>query len=95
LIKKPDELVAARLQPTSYWNWWRRVFCSSDASPFIEYTSNAVYLEDGEMAIIRLHKSNERNIKDDSLVDPYIQDFKWIWKRGLWSFYVERNLRAT
>jgi glucosamine--fructose-6-phosphate aminotransferase (isomerizing) len=21
LIKKPDELVAARLQPTSYWNW--------------------------------------------------------------------------
>jgi glucosamine--fructose-6-phosphate aminotransferase (isomerizing) len=27
------------------------------ASPFIEYTSNAVYLEDGEMAVIRLHKS--------------------------------------
>jgi glucosamine 6-phosphate synthetase-like amidotransferase/phosphosugar isomerase protein len=24
---------------------------------FIEYTSNAVYLEDGEMAVIRLHKS--------------------------------------
>jgi glucosamine--fructose-6-phosphate aminotransferase (isomerizing) len=35
--------------------------------PFIEYTPNAVYLEDGEMAIIRLHKSMKvRNIKDDS-----------------------------
>jgi glucosamine--fructose-6-phosphate aminotransferase (isomerizing) len=27
-------------------------FIASDASPFIEYTSNAVYLEDGEMAVI-------------------------------------------
>jgi glucosamine--fructose-6-phosphate aminotransferase (isomerizing) len=32
------------------------VFCSSDASPFIEYTQMQ-YIEDGEMAIIRLHKS--------------------------------------
>jgi glucosamine--fructose-6-phosphate aminotransferase (isomerizing) len=31
-------------------------FIASDASPFIEYTSNAVYLEDGEMAVIRLIK---------------------------------------
>jgi glucosamine--fructose-6-phosphate aminotransferase (isomerizing) len=36
-----------------------------------------VYLEDGEMAIIRLHKSMKvRNIKDDSLVDPYIQELQ-------------------
>jgi glucosamine--fructose-6-phosphate aminotransferase (isomerizing) len=35
----------------------REYFIASDASPFIEYTSNAVYLEDGEMAVIRLHKS--------------------------------------
>jgi glucosamine 6-phosphate synthetase-like amidotransferase/phosphosugar isomerase protein len=40
--------------------------------PFIEYTSNAVYLEDGEMAVIRLHKSmSVRKIKDDSVVTPY------------------------
>jgi glucosamine--fructose-6-phosphate aminotransferase (isomerizing) len=30
----------------------RENFIASDASPFIEYTSNAVYLEDGEMAVI-------------------------------------------
>jgi glucosamine 6-phosphate synthetase-like amidotransferase/phosphosugar isomerase protein len=42
----------------------RENFIASDASPFIEYTSNAVYLEDGEMAVIRLHKSmSVRKIK--------------------------------
>ena len=29
-------------------------FIASDASPFIEYTKNAIYLEDEEMAIVRL-----------------------------------------
>ena len=52
-------------------------FIASDASPFIEFTSNAVYLEDGEMANIRLHKPMKvRKIKDDSLVDPYIQELQ-------------------
>ena len=52
-------------------------FIASDASPFIEYTSNAVYLEDGEMAIIRLHKDMKiRKIKDDTFVDPYIQELQ-------------------
>ncbi|TYA90756.1 SIS domain-containing protein, partial [Seonamhaeicola marinus] len=46
----------------------------SDASPFIEYTKDAIYLEDEEMAILRFHKGIKiRKIKDDSLVDPYIQ----------------------
>jgi glucosamine--fructose-6-phosphate aminotransferase (isomerizing) len=54
-----------------------RIFIASDASPFIEYTSNAVYLEDGEMAVIRLHKSmSVRKIKDDSVVTPDIQELK-------------------
>ena len=28
-------------------------FIASDASPFLEYTKDAIYLEDEEMAIIR------------------------------------------
>jgi glucosamine--fructose-6-phosphate aminotransferase (isomerizing) len=49
-----------------------RIFIASDASPFIEFTSNAIYLEDGEMANIRLHKSMKvSKIKDDSLVNYY------------------------
>ena len=76
--KNPNEIVAARLgSPLAIGIGEGEYFIASDASPFIEYTSNAVYLEDGEMANIRLHKQMKvRKIKDDSLVDPYIQELK-------------------
>ncbi|WP_163400122.1 glutamine--fructose-6-phosphate transaminase (isomerizing) [Flavobacterium fluviatile] len=76
--KNPDEIVAARLgSPLAIGVGEDEFFIASDASPFIEYTSNAVYLEDGEMANIRLHKPLKiRKIKDDSLVDPYIQELQ-------------------
>ena len=76
--KNPDEIVVARLgSPLAIGIGEGEYFIASDASPFIEYTSNAVYLEDGEMANIRLHKTMKvRKIKDDSLVDPYIQELQ-------------------
>ena len=76
--KNPNEIVAARLgSPLAIGIGEGEYFIASDASPFIEYTSNAVYLEDGEMANIRLHKSMKvRKIKDDSIVDPYIQELQ-------------------
>ena len=76
--KTPDEIVVARLgSPLAIGIGEGEYFIASDASPFIEYTSNAVYLEDGEMANIRLHKPIKvRKIKDDSLVDPYIQELQ-------------------
>jgi len=52
-------------------------FIASDASPFIEYTNNAIYLEDEEMAIIRLGREVRiRKIHDDSTVTPYIQELQ-------------------
>ena len=76
--KNPNEIVAARLgSPLAIGVGEGEYFIASDASPFIEYTSNAIYLEDGEMANIRLHKPLKvRKIKDDSLVDPYIQELQ-------------------
>lgn len=76
--KKPDEIVVARLgSPLAIGIGENEFFIASDASPFIEYTSNAIYLEDEEMAIVRLHKPLKiRKIKDDSLVDPYIQELQ-------------------
>lgn len=76
--KKPDEIVAARLgSPLAIGIGEDEYFVASDASPFIEYTNNAIYLEDEEMAIIRLGKPMKvRKIKDDSLVDPYIQQLQ-------------------
>lgn len=77
-IEKPDEIIAARLgSPLAIGIGEEEFFIASDATPFIEYTSNAIYLEDEEMAIVRLHKPLKvRKIKDDSLVDPYIQELQ-------------------
>ncbi|MBP4141029.1 glutamine--fructose-6-phosphate transaminase (isomerizing) [Flavobacterium sp. P4023] len=76
--KTPNEIVAARLgSPLAIGIGEGEYFIASDASPFIEYTSNAVYLEDGEMANIRLHKPMKvRKIQDDSLVNPTIQELQ-------------------
>ncbi len=76
--KKPNEIVVARLgSPLAIGVGENEYFIASDASPFIEYTSNAIYLEDEEMAIVRLNKPLKiRKIKDDSLVDPYIQELQ-------------------
>ncbi|MFD2551320.1 glutamine--fructose-6-phosphate transaminase (isomerizing) [Bizionia sediminis] len=75
---KPDEIVIARLgSPLAVGIGEDEFFIASDASPFIEYTKNAVYLEDEEMAIIRLGKAIKvRKIKDDSLVVPYVQELQ-------------------
>jgi len=77
-IQKPDEIVAARLgSPLAIGIGEDEFFIASDASPFIEYTSNAIYLEDEEMAIIRRNKSIKvRKIKDDSIVDHYVQELQ-------------------
>ena len=76
--QNPDEIIVARLgSPLAIGVGENEYFIASDASPFIEYTANAIYLEDEEMAIVRLHKPLKiRKIKDDSLVDPYVQELQ-------------------
>lgn len=75
---KPDEIIVARLgSPLAIGVGEDEFFIASDASPFIEYTNNAIYLEDEEMAIIRRGREVRiRKIKDDSLVSPYIQELQ-------------------
>ena len=74
--QKPNEIIVARLgSPLAIGVGENEYFIASDASPFIEYTSNAIYREDEEMAIVRMDKPLRiRKIKDDSLVDPYVQE---------------------
>ena len=76
--KKPNEIVVARLgSPLAIGVGENEYFIASDASPFIEYTSNAIYLEDEEMAVVRANKPLKiRKIKDDSLVAPYVQQLQ-------------------
>lgn len=75
---KPNEIVVARLgSPLAIGIGEDEFFIASDATPFIEYTSDAIYLEDEEMAIVRLGRSIKvRKIKDDTIVDPYIQELQ-------------------
>ncbi len=76
----PDEIVAARMgSPLAIGVGEddKEFFVASDASPFIEYTNNAIYLEDEEIAVIRTGKKVKiRKIIDDSIVDPYIQELQ-------------------
>lgn len=72
---KPDELVVARLgSPLAIGMGVDEYFIASDASPFLEYTRQAIYLEDAEMAVISSSKGVRiRKISDDTLVTPYVQ----------------------
>ncbi len=75
---KPNEIVMARLgSPLAIGLGENEYFIASDATPFIEYTKNALYLEDEQMAIIRAGREPEiRNIKDDAIIIPYIQELQ-------------------
>ena len=76
--KKPNEIIVAKLgSPLAIGIGDDEFFVASDATPFIEFTNNAIYLEDGELAIIRLGREvRVRKIKNDKLVDPYVQELQ-------------------
>lgn len=74
---KPNELVVARLGSPIAIGVGKNneeFFVASDASPFIEYTKDAIYLEDGELAIIKKDKGIKvRKIESDKEIDANIQ----------------------
>lgn len=76
--KKPNEIVVAKLgSPLAIGIGDDEYFIASDASPFIEYTKNVIYLEDEEMAIIRKGREvRVRKIKGDKKVAPYVQELQ-------------------
>ena len=75
---KPEEIVVARLgSPLVIGIGADEFFIASDATPFIEYTQNAVYLEDGEMATIHLeHPLKVVKINSNKEVNPFVQELK-------------------
>ena len=76
--EKPNEIVVARLgSPLAIGVGENEYFIASDATPFIEYTKSAIYLEDGEMGVIRLGREPRiRKINDDKRVDPYVHELQ-------------------
>ena len=78
--KEPGKIIAAKLGSPLAIGIGKdnsEFFIASDASPFIEYTKNAIYLQDEELAIIEQGKEIEvRKIYDDSAVEPEVHALK-------------------
>lgn len=74
----PGVLVVARLgSPLAIGLGNNEYFIASDASPFVEFTKEAVYLEEGHMATISLEKGVDiRTIKDNEKIVPQVQELK-------------------
>ncbi|SDE22315.1 glutamine--fructose-6-phosphate transaminase (isomerizing) [Riemerella columbipharyngis] len=74
----PQTLVVGRLgSPLAIGMGDNEYFIASDASPFVEYTKEAVYLEEGHMAVVSLDKGVQiHTIEDNSKVDTKIQELK-------------------
>ena len=77
--KNNDEeiIVAKKGSPLVVGVGENEFFIASDATPFLEYTKKAIYLEDDEMGTIRKGKELKvRSIKSNKPVVPYIHQLK-------------------
>ena len=74
----PGLLVVARLgSPLAIGLGDNEYFIASDASPFVEFTKEAIYLEEGHMATISLSDGVEiRSIKDNQKISPAVRELK-------------------
>lgn len=74
----PDEIVVGRLgSPLAIGIGENEFFIASDASPFLQFTKEAVYLDDGEMATIKLGENVDiRKIKDNLPVTLAVQELQ-------------------
>jgi len=74
----PGVLVVGRLgSPLAIGIGEKEYFIASDASPFVEFTKEAIYLEEGHMATISLENGVDiRTINENSKIEPEIQELK-------------------
>lgn len=70
----PDEVIAARKSsPLVVGIGTDEFFLASDATPIVEYTDKVVYLQDGEIAVIRRGKALEVVNLDNVLQKPEVR----------------------
>ena len=76
--RKPNELIAARLgSPLAIGIGKEEFFVASDATPFIEFTKNVIYLEEEHLAIIRCDRDiTIRKINNDKVIKPYVEELQ-------------------
>jgi glucosamine--fructose-6-phosphate aminotransferase (isomerizing) len=93
--ENPDHIVVAKKgSPLVIGIGEDEYFIASDASPFLEFTKEAVYLEEDEMAIIQLGQPLQvRSIANNQSIDPYVtklqMDLESIEKGGYEHFMLK------
>ncbi|KFD39670.1 glutamine amidotransferase [Schleiferia thermophila str. Yellowstone] len=105
--REPNEIIVAKMgSPLVIGLAEDEYFIASDATPFLEYTKKVIYLQDGEMGVIRKGKPLViREIKTNLTIDPYVQqlqmDIEQIEKGGFEHFMLKeiyeqpRSVRDT
>ena len=94
-IKNPNELIAARLgSPLAIGIGKNEFFVGSDATPFIEYTKDIVYLNDFEMAQLSVGKEIQiANFKENKpiaiVINQLAFDIEHIQKDGFEHFMLK------
>jgi glucosamine--fructose-6-phosphate aminotransferase (isomerizing) len=73
--KKPDEIVVARLgSPLAIGIGEGEMFIGSDVTPFLDFTRKVIYLEEGQVGVLRNHKETKfYDISNDSIISPTIE----------------------
>ena len=73
--KKPDEIVVARLgSPLAIGIGDGEMFIGSDVTPFLDFTRKVIYLEEGQVGVLRTHKETKfYDISNDSIISPTIE----------------------
>ncbi len=74
----PDMLIAARLgSPLLLGIGEDEFFVASDSSPIIEYTRNIIFLDEGELAVIKPDEYQVRNISGNEVVPKEVEEIKY------------------
>ena len=74
----PDTLIAARLgSPLLLGIGENEYFVASDSSPIIEYTRNIIFLDEGELAVIKPDEYQVRNIKENNVIPKEVEEIKY------------------
>ena len=73
--KKPDEIVVAWLgSPLAIGIGDGEMFIGSDVTPFLDFTRKVIYLEEGQVGVLRTHKETKfYDISNDSIISPTIE----------------------
>ena len=96
---EPEELIAARNgSPLVIGIKNKEFFFASDATPIIEYTKSVIYMNDGDLAIVRKGEIKFKTLKDEPLAPKVTKldlDIASIEKNGFEHFMLKEIFEQT